>query len=96
MSRQAMFWQLAFDAAALLALLVLAWTGRRRSARPAKAKKPFFSRRARTDRTILPAVATPAPAALEDLVGAAEQREEMLAEAALRQRLERFRHRAAG
>lgn len=97
MSRQALLWQLVFDAVVLLALLILAWTGRRGASSKAAEKKSFFRRRPRPVSAVLPQGSGPMPSSqLEDLVGAAEQREEMLAEAALRQRLDRFRTRAAG
>ena len=94
MMRDLLLLQLVFNLLILVSLMVLARTRPGGKKRPKKAgSKP---------RTKVPASlpaqqhsAVPAPLGLEALIEQAE-RKELIAEAALRQRLERFRARAAG
>ncbi|MBP7146478.1 MAG: hypothetical protein KBD01_02960 [Acidobacteria bacterium] len=87
--------QLAFNVLILAALCAVLRGPRRRAAEAAPRRRRWFARRAKAPAPAVAAapVAAAAPA-LADLVERAEQ-QELLAEAALRDRLARFRARAS-
>ncbi|RMF72070.1 MAG: hypothetical protein D6738_12330 [Acidobacteria bacterium] len=87
--------QLGFNIIVLTALIVLAWRGPRRA--PARAVRTMRRPGAPKTKTAPPAPAPPSPDRPADLGALVERanRDELAAEAALRERLARFRARQA-